>query len=437
MESQTKDTFLKRFTSLLEKVSKNFFRAACPIKITGYKPTKHFYTYLLIEADLLEVFLDDVGARKNKEWVYFAELIASIRNLAIAASHLKHILDRYEAYKLDEPKEVAEAFIKDDMETLEFLNDALMRSFIAAEEEGIRHGIKVPDVRLDRKIKEKEFFVSEQLPCNISEEEIIVKDIRERMIDFARRFRKVAKVWREEGLGKKYDKENVLRLVPDKIDEKKIRKFKNIIHGVQSDYDTYIRNTKQESENKSLMKLRGYVAVSLHLFEVAVWLIHFFERHENKIRQGEVKERISHLVDKVEILDRLINFVIFYIGIHLEKGNIFAEEILTFCTAKACYKLPIPQPQGFHARPATYVSLIVNEHGSDVFILIDDHKFNAKSVLNIMEAGWQISEKGYKEVYFEGDRTTLDDLKILSHHNYCEDEDIPKELNYLRILRNF
>ena len=96
----------------------------------------------------------------------------------------------------------------------------------------------------------------------------------------------------------------------------------------------------------------------------------------------------------------------------------------------------MPHPVGFHARPATYISLIVNEHGTDVYLVIDSQRFNAKSVLSIMEAGGLIADRGLKTVVFEGDKRVLDDIKILSEHNYCEECDIPRELNYVRILRN-
>jgi phosphotransferase system HPr (HPr) family protein len=103
---------------------------------------------------------------------------------------------------------------------------------------------------------------------------------------------------------------------------------------------------------------------------------------------------------------------------------------------KVQYELSIPKPLGFHARPSTYVSLIVNEHGTDVEMIVDSKRYNAKSVINLLMAAGYISEKGYQKVIFEGDKRVLDDLKILSENNYCEDQKIPPELNYLRILRN-
>jgi len=109
---------------------------------------------------------------------------------------------------------------------------------------------------------------------------------------------------------------------------------------------------------------------------------------------------------------------------------------MTAYVEKVQYELPVPKPLGFHAKPSTYVSLIVNEHGTDVEMIVESQRFNAKSVINLLMAAGLISDKGYEKVIFEGDRQVLDDLKILAENNYCEDDKIPEKLNYLRILRN-
>ncbi len=205
---------------------------------------------------------------------------------------------------------------------------------------------------------------------------------------------------------------------------------------MQSDYDTYVKNTPIERTNENLKRLRGNISLPLHLMEMVRWLSHFYERHENQIRKGEVKEKIAQIVDKNALLDSIVNFALFYSDKYLQKGNAIAENILTSYVKNVRYELPVPHPLGFHARPSTYISLIVNEHGTDVSIIADGERFNAKSVLSIMEAGGMIADKGLKTVIFEGDERVLKDLKILSENNYCEECDIPRELNYLRILRN-
>ena len=50
----------------------------------------------------------------------------------------------------------------------------------------------------------------------------------------------------------------------------------------------------------------------LHLLEVSLWLTHFYERHEDEIRPGENRKRISMIVNKEVLLDKIMNFGFFY-----------------------------------------------------------------------------------------------------------------------------
>ncbi|MCH8326166.1 MAG: hypothetical protein IIB83_06360 [Bacteroidetes bacterium] len=43
-------------------------------------------------------------------------------------------------------------------------------------------------------------------------------------------------------------------MVPFKINETRARAFKEMVHSVQSDYDTYVKRTKFEEENSILKK---------------------------------------------------------------------------------------------------------------------------------------------------------------------------------------
>lgn len=232
------------------------------------------------------------------------------------------------------------------------------------------------------------------------------------------------------------DHEKLKAMVPWMIDEKKARMYKNIVHSVQSDFDTYVKNTVLEYENEDLKKLRGYISMPLHLLEFVLWLCHFYERHEDEIRHGESRKKISTLVDKNKLLDRIINFGFYYSLYFIQDCSRLAEEILQQFVKVEQREFPIPTPLGFHARPSTYLSLICRNYGEDLFLLIDEEKFNAKSVMSMLQAGGLLADKGYKTVLFEGSKRVLDDVKILSDHNYCEEKDIPGSLSYLRSMKN-
>ena len=225
-------------------------------------------------------------------------------------------------------------------------------------------------------------------------------------------------------------------MVPTKLDVKKVQKLSNLLHGVQSDYDTYVRRTPLETEHDCLPLLRGTCATSLHLLLALRWLIHFYERHLDPIRRSRIKRRMAELVGKDELLNHAINHLFRAAFTYLGKANRCAETVLTSYAEVERAELPLPKPVGFHARPATYVSLIVNEYGTDVYLIVDNERYSAKSVMALLEAGWVLADKGAETVIYEGDKRVLEDLRILAEHNYCEDQDIPRQLSYLRILRN-
>ncbi len=65
-------------------------------------------------------------------------------------------------------------------------------------------------------------------------------------------------------------------------------------------------------------------------------------------------------------------------------------------------------------------------------MLIDDEKFNAKSVMSLLQAGGLLADKGYQKVILEGSRQAINDAKLLAKNNYCEEGEFPRQLSYLR-----
>jgi phosphotransferase system HPr-like phosphotransfer protein len=395
--------------------------------------TKHQYSTLLNEARSYETYLDDHGARENSEWEFHAELVASIRNLGISAFHVCHVLKRFKRSYIEELDKKDVLFLKDLAETLDFINESWRRLALEACRESERLGLEVPpgkapptsssDSRLDGKLPK-------------SGEMVEVQEADTRMLALVRKTRKALGLARDFRVSTDLDSEALLEAIPTKIDVKKIQKIMNLLQGVQSDYDTYVRRTSLEEEHPCLPSLRGASATSLHLIVALRWLIHFYERHLDPIRSSLIKKRMSELVEKSELLDCAINHLYRGACDYLDKANTCAEELLTRYAEVERTELPLPKPVGFHARPATYVSLIVNEYGTDVFIIVGKERYSAKSVMALLEAGWILSDKGATSVVYEGDKRVLQDLRILAEHNYCEDQDIPRELSYLRILRN-
>lgn len=396
--------------------------------------SRKFYSNLIQESEFLESFMDEHGARENKKWSFFVEYLASIRNLSIAAFFTKHLLDRYPFYGLRESPENEVEFKNEANNVLNFLNQSILNLFGELYSTGVENGLNVTR-NSDSKIEFSEIETNKRLPRNVAEDE--VKDEEHRIIEICEKIKHVAKIMKDSKVQRIEDIKDLKLAVLQKFNEKRARMYKNLVHNIQSDFDTFIKNTKLEMNYSEVKIMRGYISMPLHLLEVALWLAHFYERHEDEIRHGESKKRISVLVNKETLLDKIMNFGFYYSQYFVAEGKKLADDILGCFSKIVRVELPIPQPLGFHARPSTYVSLIARQYDDlDLFIIIDGKKFNTKSVMSLLQAGGTLADKGYQSVLFEGDKRVIEDVRILAKHNYCEEGEIPARLSYLRDFNN-
>ena len=111
------------------------------------------------------------------------------------------------------------------------------------------------------------------------------------------------------------------RYVLEVSDEEQCRFFQTRIHNLQSKYDTFVKATEAEQRDPDLKRFRGYVSITLHLIECMTQLVHFYERHENDIRGEQVKNRIAALIDKDEVLDRALNFCLYFTHAYLNERD--------------------------------------------------------------------------------------------------------------------
>jgi len=426
----------EEFILLIQEPSEFFFKIynSFATKMSGGKDvSRKFYSNLIQEAEFLESFLDEYGARENKEWSFFTEYVACIRNLGISAFFIKHLLDRYPYYNLRDSKESYLQFQTKAHEALDFLNRSMLNIYQEIIHSAKLNGLIFPEESVSPH-EFSEIESNKRLPKNITEDE--VKNEEERIVEICEKIQEVAKKMEKIKIQPTDDLKALKNLVPFKINETRARAFKEMVHSVQSDYDTYVKHTKLEQENAEIKNLRGHISMTLHLLEVVLWLSHFYERHEDEIRAGECKRKIAKMVDKGQLLSQVVNFGFQYSLLFILKGSELAEDILKQFVKVGKIEVPIPKPFGFHARPSTYISLIARQYNEDLFLVVDDEKFSSKSVMSMLQAGGTIADKGYQTVIFEGSKRVLDDVEILAKHNYCEEQEIPQQLIYLKEFRD-
>ncbi len=395
--------------------------------------TKKLYSKLISASMLLEDFLDYHGAKNNKDWYFYRELSAAVRHLSLGANFQKHLTNRLAFYDLSEYSD----FKKEGEVTLDFLTKTLMKMAPVILEEARLHNIAIPQDR----------FVADDFP-SITTRELLRYDIddqdkdlqKKNIVKIANEFLNITKDFDQLKFYDPYDHEDVLTIVPDRVNEVEIRRYEMLLHSLQSSFDTYVIHGGFLYGNRKLKQLRGFFSVVFHLLQMMGRLLHFYERHLHeagyKNTYKVVQERLSSLINPAKLLDRTINYGLFYACHFLTTGQELAREILNENIERARIKVGIPQELGFHARPSLLVAKIVQHYGGQVELCIDSDRFDASSVLDIQWAGGKIQKEKLKEVVFEGDARTLKDIEILAGVNYGEDTmgkgvPLPVELKYL------
>ncbi len=395
---------------------------------------KKFILSFISSTQLLEDFLDYHGAKNNKSWYYYRELSAAIRHLSLACYSQTHILNRIAFYDLP----VLENFVDEGENTLDFLIETILKMAPEILGEARHLGIQLP----------KENFSPVDFP-SVTTEDKLEYDIddenkdqqKESIVKIASEFLNIADDLDHYSFYEPYDNNDIRLLVPGRINEVEIRHFEMLVHNLQSSFDTYVIHGGYQFGNRKLKQLRGFFSVVFHLLQIIGRLLHFYERHLHDAGYKSIykksQEKLSSLIDPNILLERTINYGLYFVCYFLINGKDLAKEILNENIERSSIAVGIPVSLGFHSRPSLLVAKIVQHYGGQVELCLGEDRFDASNVLDIQWAGGKVQKEDIKEVVFEGDVRALNDIKILAGVNYGEDTmgkgvPLPKELKYLR-----
>jgi phosphotransferase system HPr-like phosphotransfer protein len=399
-----------------------------------YLFTKKLFSRLIGTSQVLEDFIDFHGAKNNKDWYFYRELTAAVRHLSLGGYSQTHILNRVGFYGLEDIK----AFEKEGTATLYFLRKTLMKLAPVILDEARRLNIPIPDESYDM----DDFpgiITSEILDYDIDDTD---KDLQKKnIVKIASEFLSIAANFEHLGFYEPYKLKEILEIVPSKVNEVEMRRFEMLVHNLQSSFDTYVIHGGYRFGNRKLKDLRGFFSVVFHLLQMIGRLLHFYERHLHeagyKNIYKKVQDRLSSLINPEELLDRTINYGLYYVCHFLTTGKELAQEILNENIERTSIMVGVPVKLGFHSRPSLLVAKTVQHYGGQVELCVGEDRFDASSVLDIQWAGGKIQKENITKVTFEGDARALKDIEILASVNYGEDTmgkgiPLPNELNYLR-----
>jgi len=396
--------------------------------------TQKLFSTLVSSSMLLEDFLDFHGAKNNKNWYFYRELTATVRHLSLAANFQKHVSNRLVFYDLVDIGD----FPREGESTLEFLTSVLMKMAPLILKEAQRLKIRIPET-LFSTADFPSMVTSEMLDYDIDDKD---KDQQKKnIVKISSEFLNIAKSFDQLKFYEPYSHKEILAIVPNKINEVEIRRYEMLVHNLQSSFDTYVIHGGFRFGNRELKRLRGHFSVVFHLLQMVGRLLHFYERHLHaagyKNTYKKVQVSLSNFVNPKILLDRTINYGLFYACHFLTIGIELAQQILNENIERSTIKVGVPVKLGFHGRPCLLVAKIVQNYGGQVELCVGSDRFDASSVLDLQWAGGKIQKENLTEVIFEGDARTLKDIQILASVNYGEDTmgkgvPLPKELSYLK-----
>ncbi len=399
-----------------------------------YVFTKKLYSKLISSSQVLEDFLDFHGAKNSTNWYHYRELCAAVRHLSLAGYSQKHISNRLAFYDLAGTRD----FEKEGEKTHRFIKKSLMKMAPVILEEADRLNISIPHKSFNPE-KFPGIATGETLESDIDDED---KDEQKKnIVKIASEFLRTVRNFDQLKFYEPYDSKEIRTIVPDKVNEVEIRQFEMLVHNLQSSFDTYVIHGGYRRGNRKLKQLRGHFSVVFHLLQIIGRLLHFYERHllkaGYKSTYKKVQKKLARIVEPDALLDRTINYGLYYVCHFLTAGQELAREILNENIERSSIKVGVPQKLGFHARPSLLVAKIIQHYGGQVEMCVGSKRFDAGSVLDIQWAGGMIQKERIKAVKFEGDTRSLNDIKILAGVNYGEDTmgkgvPLPKELNYLK-----
>jgi phosphotransferase system HPr (HPr) family protein len=372
----------------------------------------------------LETFLDDHGARQNRLFVDFGELVASVRGLSSVKARLIHLAVRLPRYPTvdgvaDLPERLAVgATILDECLV------ALCRSLHArAEGLGIswRPRTAAAAVAPDR---------PRQLPRNLDVE--ATEDEREHIAEIGGRLLLVIEASRSLDLGRIRERDELADYVAQHASEDRCRWYESAVHNIQSMYDTYVGGTSFEQSHPWLPTLRGHASIAFHLLEMATDLVHFYERHENDLRHESAKEAVASLVPKEGILDLAVNTCLRQAYLFVESCTDLVERVMTTFVSRNEQVFVLPEGVTLHARPLALIVQVARHYGTPLEIELEGDQASASSLMGLILLAGRHPKA--REIKVQGDARALSDLGLLFDAGLGEvGSTLPAELDYLKL----
>ncbi len=386
------------------------------------KYSKRFYEYVSSQSELAETLLDSCGAKENRAWFFLREIVAAVRSFSKVSYILRYLELRASSYDILDEETSEFKMITEGVRKL--FDGMLQKGFTALEAEAKELGLTIPQEGVNA-----DDFPYFHTPGRLYADIWIESSSREEdaIVKIATSYLEIAEEYTSLGFCQIFSTERLLEMIPEHVNEERLRTFEAEVHNLQSVYDTYIGYTRMEANDRRLPKLRGCVSIALHLLEIATVLVHFHERHERSSRYVVIYQKLQEITGTYQILDAMGNYALFYCTRFLQKGKQLSEEAVMDYAQITSKRIPVPIYRGFHVRPSTYIAKIARHYGAEVQMHLEDEVYDASCVFDLFRANEKINMEKRRHIA----KTLISAQHIVPTDAHTLPQVIKRELKYL------
>ncbi len=386
----------------------------CPEKIM-HRP---FLGVVFSQSCCVEDLLDDYGASNNKVWSHLRSIVATLKRFSEIGYELIHIEHGIPDYRL---LEVDGNFVDDTAIFLNFTRQIIINAAANLVRCCLRIGIKCEFLSLN------DGDMIENLPLeklSNDKEKRGIEDVGEIVTKLSTAFLNIAS---DPGIktilqtNKPRDRKSYRH---SSISEEKFRMFQLKFHNLQSLYDTFVSSTDAGNLDTDLPVLRGHISVVFHILSVATSLSHYYKRHLINTADPDYELK-KQMVSPAELLMFIVEYCIKYIKRYIDIATKLCQDMLKKYTQISEITVSVPPYRGANMQASKFVAEIAKHYGSDLYVFINEQKYDATSVFELFRANEKTKTDKIRRLCTE--IFQYDEVKLYQPHD-CVEEIIRKIL---------
>lgn len=345
---------------------------------------RRFLGRLNMESTWMEETLDSAGARHSEKWFSFREGVSALKLFSSVSYDVMHVKKAFSHYNLIETENSFEVDI-------DLVLDDLYFSLVKAADYLVKKVKKCGLHSQTKTIDSDEF-----LDVNISQP--LIKDRKLRHISNPERtliylsteflnLKSEMVLFKKLSILKKSDYKDY---IPDSVSEEKLRLLLARFHNLQSLYDTYLSDSDIEDVDDRLRILRGHISFVYHMLKSATEFSHYYERH---IVPSHISLFFKSLLPMRpdRFLEITIDFFLNYFEKYFNAAIELCHNVIDSYAEVGEKSIPIPEYRGFHVRPSSLISKIVNYYGGRVKMLVKGVEYDPATPLDLFRVNEEIN----------------------------------------------